>query len=317
MARRSRFEHSTTQSATPLEALQPSPNNPRAETPPPLPAPPEIIDGQHRAVDVPVLDFDRASATRMHRVPDRVLGYLSDVLVEGDLVHRYGVQLDRKDYDALNKVLEALGGKWTRGRNGHVFPADVDVADRIDAAILTGEVVDPRGNDCFFTPLALAYDLVDRAEIKPGVRVLEPNAGQGAIALALVERGEVPPSRLFLVELLEANRLVLARMGFHVSIYGDFLQVPVIEANMVDRVVMNPPFSKRQEIAHVRHAFELLRPGGVLVSVMSAGIAFRQDKLTTDFREWVEAHGSFEELPDNSFRAAGTSVRTIVATVRR
>ena len=30
-------------------------------------------------------------------------------------------QLDRKTYSAVNKCLEAIGGKWSRKEKGHIF----------------------------------------------------------------------------------------------------------------------------------------------------------------------------------------------------
>jgi hypothetical protein len=34
--------------------------------------------------------------------------------------------LDRKTYEAVNKALTAIGGKWTGGKvKAHVFPRDV------------------------------------------------------------------------------------------------------------------------------------------------------------------------------------------------
>jgi 16S rRNA G1207 methylase RsmC len=55
-----------------------------------------------------------------------------------------------------------------------------------------------------------------------------------------------------------------------------------------DRIVMNPPFENGQDIAHVEHAYELLSPGGRLVTVMSEGPFFRQDKNAASFRNWLE-----------------------------
>ena len=36
-----------------------------------------------------------------------------------------------------------------------------------------------------------------------------------------------------------------------------------------DRILMNPPFEKLQDIDHVRHCFDQLKEGGVLVAVMA------------------------------------------------
>lgn len=100
---------------------------------------------------------------------------------------------------------------------------------------------------------------------------------------------------------------------------GDFLTIPVPtnDAGRYSRVVCNPPFSHGADVQHVTHAFRhWLAPGGLLVAIMSAGTATRDDKATKAFRALVEAHGSMEELPDGSFEASGTSVRTVLVTLR-
>jgi 16S rRNA G1207 methylase RsmC len=35
---------------------------------------------------------------------------------------------------------------------------------------------------------------------------------------------------------------------------------------------MNPPFARQADIHHVNHALKFLKPDGLLVSVMSAGV---------------------------------------------
>ena len=95
---------------------------------------------------------------------------------------------------------------------------------------------------------------------------------------------------------------------------ADFLEV--MPNPIYDRVVMNPPFSRQADIMHVLHALQFLKPGGLLVSVMAASVTFRENKLTTDFRATVEARGGYiEPLPENSFKASGTGVNTVLAAI--
>jgi 16S rRNA G1207 methylase RsmC len=80
---------------------------------------------------------------------------------------------------------------------------------------------------------------------------------------------------------------------------------------------MNPPFSDGQASAHIRHAWEFLRPGGTLVAVADKGVTFRSDKRTVAFREWLSKIGAtVTALPSKSFSESGTDVETvtIVAT---
>lgn len=82
-----------------------------------------------------------------------------------------------------------------------------------------------------------------------------------------------------------------------------------------DRVVMNPPFSRGQDVEHVRHALSLLAPGGLLVSVMSNGVTFRQDRRYADFRR--DFSPEITPLPEGSFKTSGTNVSTVVVRIRK
>lgn len=257
-------------------------------------------------------------------VPDHVLAVLERMPAKGNVLGRITEQLDRKDYQDLNKVLEALGGKWVgRKVQGHVFPDGTDVAALVDTVLATGRYEDPKDADFVQTPEATADDLVRRAGVKPGMRVLEPQAGHGRIVQAIQRAGGDPVC----VELSIQRRDALHDQTGIIATCADFLAIdpvalPHIDPRLllvnVNAVVMNPPFSRQQDIDHVRHAFGFLKPGGTLVSIMGAGTAFRTNKKAVEFRAWVESlDGTIEPLPDGTFKAEGTMVRAVVVTVRR
>src|SRR5581483_9867401 len=181
----------------------------------------------------------------------------------------------------------------------------------VRVAVAAGEIVDPRAADFFPTPRALADRLVELAQIEPGQLVLEPSAGRGAIADAVRRRHPSVNVRCF--ELLADNVAELTKLGIAAT-RANFLEVgpePVF-----DRVIMNPPFSKRADIFHVRHAIRFLKPGGRLVSVMSAGVEFRSDHLSCAFRDFVAgARGRIERNPGGSFLESGTAVRTVTVII--
>ena len=243
------------------------------------------------------------------RVEDDVLAVLSRAETNGNALVLTG-HLDRKMYERTNKALEAAGGKWNRKAKAHLF--DDEAATRVDQIILSGEVEVPKDEFNFFpSPPPVVARLMELADVQPGMRVLEPSAGKGAIAYACAEAGAVVDC----YELMEANFVALAgdmRLGSvrHV----DFL-TQAIEASY-DRVVMNPPFAKQADIKHVLHALRFLKPGGLLVSVMAASVAFRDNKLTQDFRALIrEQGGDIEALPDGAFKSSGTMVRTVIVTI--
>ncbi|MDR7094135.1 methyltransferase [Hydrogenophaga laconesensis] len=243
------------------------------------------------------------------RIEQDVMAVLSAANVNGNAVVLTG-QLDRKLYERTNKVLEAAGGKWTRSAKAHIFP--VDAQERIDQIILTGGIEIPKDEFEFFpTPPAVVSLILERAQIEAGMRVLEPSAGQGAIAYPCAELG----AHVHCYELMKANYDRLAAESAFLSVGNvDFLnQFPTGDFH---RVVMNPPFSRQADIKHVLHALKFLRPDGRLVSVMANGVEFRQDRRAVEFRELVaERGGEIEALPPGSFKASGTGVNTVLVTI--
>jgi predicted RNA methylase len=259
------------------------------------------------------------------RVDNTVLNVLSNSLMDGPRLVLQG-QLDRALYVQTNKVLEAAGGKWDRKAKAHVFP--VEAADAMEQIIQTGEVTLIRTIQQDFgyfpTPPAVVARLIELADVRKGMTVLEPSAGQGAIVLPLLD----VTADVMAYELLEANADALAKAmrahptkgGMSMVVQQDFLTVePAPLTSWVgryDRVVMNPPFARQADIHHVNHALKFLKPDGLLVSVMSAGITFRDNKLTQDFRDLIRARGGdIEALPEGAFKDSGTMVRTVIVTI--
>jgi hypothetical protein len=220
-------------------------------------------------------------------------------------------QLDRKLYLQVAAVIEALGGKWSRKAQAHVF--DSDPREVVEDAIATGAVTDLRKLYQFYpTPPAVAVQLVELAVVERGMRVLEPSAGQGAIVSVLRTAGAI----VDYCELHPENRTLLSqrfREGTRL-VAADFLQLRLADLDDrrgYDRIVANPPFSDRQDIAHVTHMYELLAPGGKLVSVMSPRWLYGEGAAIKAFRMAViHLGGVWIELPEGSFKPSGTNVRT-------
>lgn len=249
------------------------------------------------------------------KITNDVLDVLDQAEVDGNNLVLVGT-LDRKLYTKTNDVLTSLGGKWNRKAKAHIF--DSDPRELIDNVLLTGTVEVPKDFDFFPTPLEVVDLLLDHADLEAGMSVLEPEAGEGAIvALALANGGRVVAVELVhkRVEKLQetfsdCRDLMILERDF-MSIDPDHEDTPKF-----DRVIMNPPFSKRQDIHHVNHAMKFLKEDGILVAVMSSSVMFRQDKLTKEFRQMVEDHdGEFIELPEKSFKDSGTMVNTIVVVI--
>lgn len=221
------------------------------------------------------------------------------------------VQLNRTDYLAVNKVLEALGGKWNRKAGGHTF--DYDPSEKIEDIILTGEYTDAKKDYQFFpTPPELAEYLCDLTEIDETTTVLEPSCGKGNIADAAWKRN---PARLLGIELNDDLKPLLVDKPYEVLIGQDFLSY---SEETWDRIVMNPPFSKCQDRTHILKAYERLTPSGILVSVASSSILWRTDNRSEVFRDFLSGvHATIEELDEGAFKESGTMVRTCIVKIRK
>lgn len=241
-------------------------------------------------------------------ISPEALQILKESTIENNTLALPARQLDRKLYVEVNRVLENTGGQWKRGLKVHVFPSDPSTI--LGLNIDAGRFVDKKKElQAFYTPQDVAERVVERACLTEGMRVLEPSAGNGALADEIVKTG----AKVVCVEINpeEAKKL---RERFNTVFEQDFLTVPVFE---VDAVVANPPFTKDQDIKHVLNAYDFLKSGGRLVAIMSPGFTFGGNKRRTAFREFVEEHGMWESLPEGSFKESGTNVNTVVVTLRK
>lgn len=238
------------------------------------------------------------------------LKILSETRIEGNTIYLTCPQLNRKEYMAVNDVLTKMGGKWNTRAKGHIFTTDP--TDSLEQVLLTGEISPPENYGCFFTPQPLAAKVIVKADIKPGMLVLEPQAGQAALADEAAKIVNV--SQIKCIEYLENNIAVLRQKGYE-AIHADFLTIT--PEPIYDRIIMNPPFARQADINHVLHAFEFLKPGGKLTSIMSNGITFREDNKSKAFRSLLEQRGSYITNPEGSFRQSGTMVNTIIAELHR
>ena len=232
-----------------------------------------------------------------------VLETLSAAVTSGNML-KLPHQLDRKLYEATDKVLKAAGGKWNRKAGAHVFTDDAEAI--IEPILLTGEIVVPQDFGYFPTPPALAAQLVALADIRSDDWVLEPSAGTGNLAKLIVPHCK----QLYCYELLPSHVAVLRKIrGIGRVFEADFLQVEP-EA-CFERIVMNPPFTRGADMRHVLHALKFLAPGGKLAAIMSPSWNFRQSNLAEEFRHMMATHQTgVRNLPAGSFRDSGTAVNT-------
>jgi len=228
-----------------------------------------------------------------------VANILGNSEIVGNRLYLPPEKLERKVYLAVNKTLEAVGGKWNRKYKAHVFldsPEEI-----IEEILLAEEYTDSKKEYQFFeTPEHIAKQLVEMAGIKYNDKVLEPSAGRGAIARYI--------PYCDCVELNPDNRQYLLDTGFNVR-GEDFLTYD----EKYNVIVANPPFTKQQDIDHVNHMLDLAPR---VVSIMSSSVMFRTNKKTEQFRDKItKLNGKFIKLPEKSFKESGTNVNTCIVYV--
>ena len=150
--------------------------------------------------------------------------------------------------------------------------------------------------------------MVEKAEIEDEHICAEPQAGQGGLADLF---GNSP----LCIELMPENAQILRDKGYEV-IEGDFLECDFPER--FDRIVANPPFTKNQDIDHIRHMYKCLKKKGRIVSCASLSWKQGSQKKQVAFREWLEEIGAeVEELDGGEFKESGTNIKACIITINR
>lgn len=255
--------------------------------------------------------------SKTQSIPDHVTAILARSRFDGAKLY-LPEDLDRPTYEAVNKVIVGLGGKWHRSMGAHVFAAGKVARDIMLPALATGSFVDEKkAFEVFETPHNLALDMARHNILKDDL-VLEPSAGGGRLVQAALALGA---SRVFAVEVRpEACESLRERYPEKVIvIQGDFLSLSVsaFDGGLFDSCLMNPPFAGNADIRHVTKALSLLRVGATLTAVMSPHWTFAIDEESVTFRKLVKENGSWRKLPPQTFRESGTDVNTTIVKLRR
>jgi predicted RNA methylase len=246
-------------------------------------------------------------------IDNNILSILEEAQITNNSLVLNSGQLDRKTYTEVDKVLKELGGKWNTKAKAHLFAGE-DLETKIDEVLTYGKIVFAKDNGYFPTPAPLAKQLVAEAEIEGHMLVLEPSAGTGNLVREIIPFIQ-PRGRIVAVEL---------NPKFAAQLKKDFNEpnqaVTVVEDDFMnystpvtfDRVVMNPPFERQQDIDHILQAFSYLKSGGILTAIMSPAYRYRTNKKSVIFRNWLVDMGGIEnDNPEQAFKESGTLINTV------
>jgi hypothetical protein len=108
----------------------------------------------------------------------------------------------------------------------------------------------------------------------------------------------------------------LKAKGYDV-IERDFLSVTPDEIGTFDAVLMNPPFSNRQDIAHISHALSFLNSDSELTAIMSPQFQTAKIKASENFRELMDLAGAeITPIDKGAFKESGTGVATVMVHLK-
>ena len=206
-------------------------------------------------------------------------------------------------WNRIRWVMSNNGGDWSASRKAFVFEID---PTPLFKGLTQGKIVNrKKDRQAFYTPPSVAEQVVALADVK-GKIVLEPSAGEGALADACLDAG---------ADSVECNDIdehaveVLLEKGHHADLL-DFLAVPA-PYRYYDRVVMNPPFAKKAFIKHILHALKFLKPGGRLVSVIP-GYTMPKELVKA-----LSVGSTWHCIPlgQGAFKTSGTAVKTSILVI--
>lgn len=209
----------------------------------------------------------------------------------------YGIDNKQALAEAL-LVLSALGG-CQRQDEKRIINFDYPAQDVLDEVVASGCIPDTKAHQFYATPASIAAVAVEMANIGETDYVLEPSAGNGALADFL------PNARTQCVEISPLRCEILKAKGYNVE-QADFIEWAKT-APLFDRIVMNPPYSEGRWNNHLAAAAGLLKNGGILVAVLPAS-AHGKMLLAGFETTWSTGYA-------NEF--AGTSMAVAIMAVRR
>lgn len=237
-------------------------------------------------------------------VPHDIRQILAGAVIEGKEL-KILQKLTPKTYGKVNDLLIGLGGRWHTGKQSHVFDESPNavVAQIVDS----GFIATAKDYEFFPTPESLVQTMIEESGMQPGMTVMEPHGGSGAIASAMAN--VVGHGNVICYELWELNVKSLTALGFKVE-QTDFLHVT--PERVADVVLLNPPFSHGKDIAHVTHALKFLKPGGHLGAITSVNWRHQDTKANLQFRSlMLELGAAVTDVPAGTFHESGTDVPTL------
>lgn len=218
------------------------------------------------------------------------------------------------EYSVYKLRFEVMGGHWRESMKGFVF--------YLDQLQRTSQEHINELHQFYPTPQAVAEMVaeasgLDRVDVLENIRILEPSAGTGALLK------ELPTRLLFAVTVVEPDKrhwLLLRGLAPDVRTvtFEEYYESAKADKDTYSHVIMNPPYSSGCDISHVYMAYDLLRPNGRLVAVLSENVLYYDNETNREFYSWLKEHGAeITQLPHGVFKESGTTIDTILVSMNK
>lgn len=234
---------------------------------------------------------------------------------------------ESQEGDGWKKYLPGSKTEGTGGKSNDYRQEKATDFDRTKAVYFGKQKKNSRtksreGVDYFATPEPVGYKMVQWLQSKPGQSLLEPSAGDGAIARWMPDNTYntvVEPSRDLTPKLMRnvAGAKVVESTFENFDLHNKF-----------DGIAMNPPFGHggKTAVEHVAKAYQHLKDGGRLIAIVPDGSACQKhfdkwfygdpeakrkaDRGIADGVLMADIH-----LPSVTFDRAGTNVNTRMVVI--
>lgn len=233
---------------------------------------------------------------------------LQTLLLDGDVIRLPEQHL--RHYARIKLAIEKAGGSYNAG--GYFsFLAGINAGEVLKQLQSGMSLHVKKDNQFYATPADLARTVVSAVGHLAGKRVLEPSAGDGALA----DLARAAGADVVTIENWNVNVLKLQAKGYNVM-ERDFLTVTPEEIGLFDAIVANPPFSRGMDMKHVEHMLKFLKPGGTLSVLTSTSWEAGSQRRQAAFRQMLEEHKAYiERVAPGAFKSSGTQVGALHITL--
>lgn len=246
---------------------------------------------------------------------------LNSALIQDNSI-QFPEDAERSVFLEAKKMMDKISGTWVSGKAPH-FSFEFNPKSIVDKFLTDGFWPKKNKWSFFPTPQSVIDYILEFSEASPEhfshydrpVRILEPSAGRGNLAIALRDKYLACgiDVEITCVELDPVNAVYLRDAGLNV-IEADFLTLSKEDLGEFDCVVMNPPFNGSECADHVFHAQSFLPKYRFVVAVLPTTLFSSKykkvEKLCHDIS--VLNIGDFDDCVFGSGTFDDTKVETMV-----